>query len=389
MKEKITSEYLAWVEIDLAAISENIRAIKALAQSRRVEGALQNKKRNQSPEILAVIKADAYGHGMVAVANLLKKQKIGFLGVSDVREGLILRKNGFKEKILLLETPLPTQVKEVVEHNLIPTVCTKALAAALNNCAKASGRRVCVHIKVDTGMGRLGVAHHLAEEFIEDVSRFSNLSIQGLFTHFPLADTDPKFTRRQIQQMTDLVKRLKSKGCDIPYIHAANSAGFVGFNAEILNLARPGLMLYGLYPDKGLKNKIKLRPAMSVKARVIFTKQIPKGCGVSYGHLYVAPRNIKVAVISIGYSDGYFRNLSNKSSVLINGEVCSLLGRVTMDQIVVDVTKLKSVRLGQEVVVLGQQMGKEISADELAQKAGTINYEIVCNLGNRLPRVYK
>jgi len=385
-------QYMAWVEIDLRAVRHNFRQIRRLAARNFVPKPARRKspqKRTARPDILCIIKADAYGHGMLRVARVLNGLGANFWGVSDVTEGIQLRKNGFKKPILLLGPPLPTQVKDVIDFNLMPTVCTVSLAAALDTYARRLNRKIAVHVKIDTGMGRLGIWHQQARDFIEALLRFSHLNLDGLYTHFPLADTNPKFTRQQIRLLGNLVDELDREGIVIPYIHAANSMGLAGYKSYLFNLVRPGLMIYGQYPSAGLKKRIPLRPAMSVKARIIHVKRVPKGQGISYGHTFIAPRDMDVATLQIGYNDGYLRSLSNKAHVLAAGQRCPVVGRVTMDQIMVDVSAVKSPRVGMEVILLGQGKKSSISGDELASLAGTINYEIVCSLGNRLPRVYK
>ncbi|MDZ4242857.1 MAG: alanine racemase, partial [Candidatus Omnitrophota bacterium] len=345
-------------------------------------------RRPRAVAILAVIKADAYGHGMLRIASELDKLGADFLAVSDVAEGVQLRKHGIKKPVVLLESSLPFLAKQIVDYGLTPTVCHFPLASAIQRYASSVNKKVDVHVKVDTGMGRMGVRYEEAENFIKCLAAFPSLRVRGLYTHFPVADTDTRFTRRQINDLTDLVRRLDHQALVIPYIHAANSMGLGRYRMPVFNVARPGLMLYGLYPAENLRPTIRLKPVMSVKTRAIFVKHIPKGAGVSYGHTFVAKRRMTVATLPIGYQDGYFRCLSNKSCALVRGQRCPLIGRVTMDQIVVDVTGLKNVRLGEEVVMLGAQGRRQVSADELADHAGTISYEIVCNLGNRLPRVY-
>jgi alanine racemase len=241
---------------------------------------------------------------------------------------------------------------------------------------------------VDTGMGRLGVWHEEAFDFIRQVSRLRHLRIMGIFTHFPAADTDRAFTKEQIQHLYDLVKKLDRSGTIIPYIHAANSMGLAGYRTHILNAARPGLMLYGLYPHPGLRKKIFLKPVLSVRSRVIFLKEIKKGRSISYGRTFFTRRDMRVATVPIGYNDGYFRLLSNRAAVLIDGRRAPVIGRVTMDQIMVDVSRVKKARVGSPVTVLGVQKKECISADELAEHADTINYEIVCSLGGRLTHRY-
>ena len=364
--------FMTLTQIDLAAIRHNFKIL-----------------RKNSVEILPIIKADAYGHGMIEVATQLHLLGVKIFGVSDVVEGMELRRHGFKNDILLLESPLPSLVTDIVTCGLTPSVSTMVLAKALNKEAGGRGQKIKIHIEIDTGMGRLGIWHKEAAEFIRQIEGLPNLIIDGIFTHFPLSDSDSKFTERQLKNFADLLKSLGSMAQHVRYIHAANSMGLSNYKNAVLNLARPGLMLYGLYPREDLRRKINLKPVMSIKTHVLYVKTLEKGRGVSYGHTYVAKKKIKVATLAIGYSDGYFRIFSNKSSVLIHGKRCPIVGNVTMDQIIVDVSAVKSVKIGDAAVVLGQDKKHRITAEELGTLANTINYEIVCNLGNRLARVYK
>jgi len=323
------------------------------------------------------------------VGKLLNRCGLENFGVSDLAEGILLRKAGIKKTILLFESTLPQLAGRIITNNLIPTVCTLELAKALNRTAAKAHKKINIHIEIDTGMGRLGVWHKEAINFIKEIYPLKNLNIHGLYTHFPVAETDKSFTLSQVIKLSTLVKKLDQQGLVIPFIHAANSMGLAGYKTHVLNLARPGLMVYGLYPHRNLKKRIKLKPAMSVGSTVIYLKEVGKGRSISYGRTFIAKDNMKVATIPIGYNDGYLRQFSNKASVVIEGVRCPVVGRVTMDQIIVDVSKVKNVRIGSLVTILGKQKSKEISADELAGYADTINYEIVCALGNRLPRKYK
>jgi alanine racemase len=368
------SDRLTRAEIDLKAVRQNFRQLKRLAGK---------------TGILAVVKADAYGHGAVEVSRALVSAGVDWLGVSDAAEGIVLRQNGIKKPILLFESILPRFIREIVDHRLTPTVCTMEMARALSRYAQKKKRTVGVHVKVDTGMRRLGVWYSGAAGFIEEVHRLPGVTVEGLYTHFPLADRDRRFTLKQLAILEDILCALKKKDIAIRHVHAANSMGLIGFPHPVLTLARPGVMVYGLPPSLALRSKVALKPAMSVKTRVIFLKEILPGEGISYGHTFVASRPMKVATLAIGYHDGYFRALSNKAHVLIGGRKCPVLGTVTMDQTMVDVTHLNSVKPGDEAVVLGAQPPNSVTADDLAYWAGTINYEIVCNLGNLLPRVFK
>ncbi len=384
--------HTAWVEIDLKAVRHNFRAIRRLTRNNEVEGRVAQNipvGNIRTPQILSVVKADAYGHGMIPIVKELIELGTDFFGVSELSEGVILRKNGVKKPILVLETPIPWTVNQLVDFDLTGTVCTYSMASALNAYAKSANKKASVHVKVDTGMGRLGVRFDETIGFIKKIMRLPHIAVTGLYTHFPLADTDQDFTQKQIDAISGLVHDLDQQGLIIPYIHGANSMGVIGYKTRVFNLVRPGLMLYGLYPAQGYEQVIPLKPVMSVKARVIFVKTLEKGKGVSYGHTFVSKKAMKTATIAIGYNDGYMRAFSNKADVLIDGKRCRVLGRVTMDQIVVDVTGVSNVRPGSEVVIIGKQKKEVAPADDLAKHADTINYEIVCALGNRLPRVYK
>jgi len=238
-------------------------------------------------------------------------------------------------------------------------------------------------------MGRLGIWHEEAFKFICKMSELKNLRIMGIYTHFPAADTDRQFTNKQMNILYHLVKKLDQNGLIIPFIHASNSMGLAGYNTHIVNLSRPGLMLYGLYPHAGLKKKIILKSVLNVRSRVIFLKKVSKGRSISYGRTFFTKKDMFIATVPIGYNDGYFRLLSNKADVLVGGKRCRVIGRVTMDQIMVDVTKVSGVKVGSSVTIIGKQKKECISADELAHYGETINYEIICSLGNRLPKVYK
>ena len=363
-----------WAKVDLDAIKHNFHALKRFSDKRT--------------KILCVVKADAYGHGMLKVAKLLNREGADFFGVADINEGICLREHGIKKPVLLFESQLPSLAKEIIRYDLTAMVSNLDLATALNREAKRLKKRIPIHIKVDTGMGRLGVWYEDALAFIRSIRRLRNISLEGICTHFAASDTDEHFTRSQIDFFLRLVKQLKLHSISIPYVHAANSMGLVNYCVEDFNLVRPGLILYGLYPSQKLTTKITLKPALSVKSKIVFLKKITKDRSISYGRTFMAKKGMVIATVPIGYNDGYFRCLSNKSFVLVNGMRCPVVGCVTMDQLMVDVSKIKAPKIGMEVILLGRQGKQAISADELAHKANTINYEITCSLGNRLPRIY-
>ena len=339
-------------------------------------------------KILIPVKADGYGHGIIAISERLQSLGVDYLGVAGIDEGILLRKSGITVPVLILSTVLAFDLKPILDYKLIQTVCTKELAYKLDRQARKRNVLAPIHIKVDTGMHRIGVAYNRAYGFIKEISRLSNIKIEGVFTHFPCADNKPGFTKGQIRIFNELIERLDRVGIDIPLRHASNSSGVINYPEGHFNLVRPGLMIYGLYP-KRCAYKLLLKPILSLKTRITYLKTVPKGSGISYGHTYVTKHKVKIATLPIGYGNGYPRSLSNKSYCLISGQEAKIIGRVCMDQLMVDVTKIKEARIGQEAVLIGRQKNKSISVEELASLAGTIPYEIVSNLGGRVRRIYK
>jgi len=389
---KSSDLYLTQAVIDLGAIRHNLRILKQLARKNSCSSKSRRNLRDEgfsSGDLLAVIKADAYGHGMREIAKLVEKEKGVRIAVSDVAEGKTLRDAGIKGPILLLETSLPAQAPLIIRYNLTPTVCGWELAQSLNTSARGLKGPYSVHVKVDTGMRRQGINLDEAYSLISEIFCLKHLRLQGIYTHFPSADIDPGFTRRQMRVFQILIEALDRAGLNIPFVHASNSMALAGYTTGLFNLFRPGLALYGLYPSPALKRKVKLKPAMSVVSKIILIKSIAKGDGVSYGRTFTAKTSLRAAVIPIGYNDGYFRAFSNKAYVLVGGRRCPVLGRVTMDQIVVDISSVRNPETGMDVVILGRQGKEEITADDLARLAGTINYEIICALGRRLPKIFK
>lgn len=383
IKEEKALHPVSWVQVDLKALAHNWVQLTKLASSNM----------SYNAGIMPVIKADAYGHGMIPIARVLSNQGCKFFGVSNAQEGTLLREEGFKQKILLFESTLPSDAQTIIEQQLIPTVCNLELADQLDTIARGLNVDVPIHIKVDTGMGRLGIAEGDVLNFVKEIQeKYKNLKLEGIYTHFPLADTDRDFTFAQMRRFRDIVFSLENNFISFTYVHAGNSMGLGDYKSELFNLARPGLMLYGLYPLEDLKKKIHLKPVMSVKTKIIFVKTIKKGHGVSYGHTFKAKEETTIAVLPIGYSNGYLRSLSNRAFVLIHGVRCPVVGRVTMDQIIVDVSALalsgKLPHIGEEVVLIGHQKEGQIACEEVGEWAGTISYEIVCALGSRLPRIY-
>ncbi|MFH0771808.1 MAG: alanine racemase [Candidatus Omnitrophota bacterium] len=365
-----------WAEIDLDAIADNYRSIK----ERVGEGA----------GVLAVVKANAYGFGIIEVARSLLSEGVPYLGVACVDEAVILREAGVKSPILILSSILPEEIKEAVRHNLTLTLCEKGLSLCVDKAARALNKRVLAHLKVDTGMGRLGIWHDKAESLIEYVSDLKNVSLEGIFTHFSSADEEcAQYTFRQISDFKQLLEDVRLKGIEVRYVHAANSAGTILYKDSHFNMVRPGLMLYGLYPNDTTAKAIKLKPAMSLKTRIIFLKQTPAGRNISYGRSYTTERETLIATLPIGYADGLNRHLSNRGWVIIRGKRCPIVGRICMDHTMIDVGHLDKVSVGDEAVLIGSQADERITVEEIAHLLNTIPYEVVCWISSRVPRVYK
>ncbi|MDD5282468.1 MAG: alanine racemase [Candidatus Omnitrophica bacterium] len=360
-----------WAEVNLSNLEHNFRQVKS--------------RLRPQTKILVTVKADAYGHGLIPVSKRLAGAGVDYLGVASIDEGVRLRKAHIKTPILVLGLILEQDIQSLFTFKLTPTICDYELAVALSRKAVALKKPIRLHIKVDTGMGRIGVAHQDAFELVKKIHKLKSVIIEGIFTHFPFADSGRNFTAFQIKLFYKLVNELKKIGIAIPLVHAANSVGLINYRDSHFTMVRPGLVIYGLAPKPRLG--IKLKPALSLKTRVIFIKQVPAGYGISYGHAYITRRPAHIVTLPIGYGDGYPRNLSNLAPLLIGGKRFYVSGRICMDQIMVDVGKFKP-KLADEVVLIGKQGKEKITTEQLADLAGTISYEIVCGLGSRIPRIY-
>jgi alanine racemase len=362
-----------WAEINLNAIIHNLKQIQRFV--------------GKNAKVMAVVKADAYGHGIEEVAKAISSQGNFYFGVSSLQEGIKLREAGIKSSIVNLLPTLPEDIKETIHWDITPIISNGKIASLLNEESKRQGKIWSVHIKIDTGMGRLGISPDLAPAFIKKILEYENLSIEGIYTHFASADSDLEFTKHQLSLFLDVLRELKEQKIEIPLKHCANSAAIFSLKDSHLNMVRPGIALYGINPTQN--GTVELLPAMSVKAKVIEVKELPAGHSISYGRTYILPRRSRVAVIGIGYAQGFFRSFSNKGNVLIKEKRAPILGVVCMDQLVVDVREIEDVELGDEVVIMGRQGEEEITPWELAKLSGTIPYEILTSLGHQLPRVYK
>lgn len=376
LTRKVGTSRPTWTEIDLDAIAHNYHAIRA--------------RLSKGTNILAVVKANAYGYGMVEVARRLQKEKVPYLGVACVDEGIVLRKAGIRTPILVLSSVLPYEAAYALYYDLTLTVCDKELAAAIDKAARKLKRHAVVHVKVDTGMGRLGVWHDEAGRLIKDLLGFKNIIIEGIFTHFASADEeDVRYTVQQIENFKRLVAEMEINGIEIKYVHAANSAGAMLYKDSHFNMVRPGLMLYGLYPNRVLENVVKLKPALSLKTRIIYLKKTPPGRFISYGRTHMTERETVIATLPIGYADGLNRRLSNKGRMLVRGRRAPIVGRICMDHTMIDVGGIKGVKVGDEVTVIGSRKDGAITVEEAAEVLETIPYEVVCWISVRVPRIYK
>ena len=363
-----------WAEIDLGAIEYNYKQVKRLI--------------GKHINMMAVVKANAYGHGTVEVAGVLERLGIEYLGVATTDEAVRLRDHGVRTPILILGSVLPEEVKVAQEREITLTLAGEDLLREIAHVAK-DGPKIKVHIKVDTGMGRIGVWHEDALEFVKKASKEENIILEGIYTHFSIAGRDHFFTAYQLEAFEKLLAAIEKSWIKIPLKHAANSIATIDIKRSHLNIVRPGLILYGMYPKPSFQKMIKLKPALSLKTRIVYIKDTPAGRSISYGRTYITQKQTRIATLPIGYADGFFRNLSNKAEVLVRGKRAGVVGRVTMDQTMIDVGHIRGVSVGDEVVIIGRQGRDEIRAEKFARLAETIAYEAVCSISNRVPRIYK
>ncbi|MDY6896661.1 MAG: alanine racemase [Cyanobacteriota bacterium] len=367
----------AWVEINLAALSNNIVQIRQLLATKT--------------QFMAVVKADAYGHGAISVAQTALKAGASWLGVATVPEGIQLREAGIKAPILILgATYTREQVEAIARWNLEATLCDAKQALIFSDILETINfdSALRVHLKLDTGMSRLGTLWQDCSEFVQLVARLPHITIQSVYSHLATADSpDRTVMDLQHQRFENAIAILKDEGIEVPCLHLANSAGTLSDNSLHYDMVRVGLAIYGFYPSPHLRSTVDLHPVLEVKARVTHVKTIEKGAGVSYGHTFVAAKQMRLAVVGIGYADGIPRNLSNKMQVLIRGVKVPQIGNITMDQIMLDISSLPDVQEGEIVTVLGSEGKEKITAEDWASQLNTISWEILCSFKHRLPRV--
>jgi alanine racemase len=367
----------AWVEVDLRAIAHNVQQICCLL--------------SPHTDLMAVVKADAYGHGAATIAQTVLRAGASWLGVATIPEGIELREAGITAPILILgATNTAEQIREIARWHLQPTLCTpkQALIYSETMASLEPSDPLPVHVKLDTGMSRLGTPWEEAATFVQLVQGLPHLALASVYSHLATADDpNPTILRQQQQRFTAAIAQIAALGIQPPLLHLANSAGTLTDASLHYDIVRVGLALYGLYPAPHLRTVLDLQPALQVKARISQVKTIAAGAGVSYGHSFVADRELQMAVVAIGYADGVPRQLSNKIQVLVRGQRVPQIGAITMDQIMLDISTVPDVQEGEVVTLLGQEGVESISADDWATLLGTISWEILCDFKHRLPRI--
>lgn len=367
----------AWVEINLSALSYNVKQLLRIL--------------SPHTQLMAVVKADAYGHGAVTVAQTALESGASWLGVATVPEGIQLREAGIKAPILILgATHTPEQIHAIAQWKLQPTLISPKQALVFSNTLEAINCKtpLPVHVKLDTGMSRLGTNWQEAAEFVQLVQRLPHVTIASIYSHLATADSlDPTTMKQQQQRFEQAIAELKTIGIEPPCLHLANSAATLSDKALHYDIVRVGLAVYGLYPADHFRLSIDLKSVLQVKARVTQVKTIPPGTGVSYSHQFIASNELRLAVVGIGYADGVPRNLSNKMQVLIRGQRVPQIGTITMDQLMLDVSALPDVQEGEVVTLLGTEGKEQITAEDWANQLNTISWEILCGFKHRLPRV--
>ena len=360
-------------EIDLQALAGNLLGIR--------------KKVGRDVRVMGVVKANAYGHGILEVSRYLERQKIDYLGVANAEEGVLLREHGIRTPVHVFTLPSAQQAVLPIRYNLEPTVCSEEDAGLLNKHAQRAKRTVAVHLKIDTGMNRIGVRVRDLQKLLKSLAPMRRIDIKGVYTHFATADWhDKRFSRVQLTEFHQGLDILHKSGIEPELVHSAGSAGILDLPESYFSMVRPGITLYGYYPSRETTESIRLNPVLSLKSRVSLVKWIEKGESVSYGRRFYAPRRTRIATLPLGYADGYFRLLTGRSYALIAGKKFPIVGTICMDQLMVDVGT-HDIRPGDEAVLIGSQKKLSISAWDLASIVGTIPYEICTNISSRVPRI--
>lgn len=369
----------AWAEINLSNLDYNIKNIKA--------------KAGADKELIGVIKADAYGHGSVKCAEVLRENGVKTFAIATLQEAITLREAGATEEIIMLGLTPDMYADTIVDYDITPVVCDSINAKAISDAAAAKGKTVSGLIAVDTGMGRIGYLADEIETAIFDIKKIDmlpNFKIKGMFSHMSTADAyDKTYSHQQEEKYNKFYEALIKAGIEIPFRTLANSASIMELPSIYFDAVRPGIILYGCYPSNEVdKNQLSIKPVMSVKANIVHLKDVPENFSVGYGRKYISEKPARIATIALGYADGYPRPYSAQAKVIVNGVVCPIAGNICMDQCMIDVSAVPDVKVGDEVIVMGTDGVNTILADDIAEATGTINYEICCAFGQRLPKVY-
>jgi len=368
--------YRAWLEIDLQQITNNLEEVKRILTPRS--------------KIIGIVKSNAYGHGLSEVSRVFSNGGVSCIGVSTLEDAIIIRKNNINMPIIILNYTYPQLAEKLIEYDLVQTVYRTNFALQLNETALKLGKKIKIHVEIDTGMNRTGFHMDKAVNEIAYLHKLKGLYIQGIFTHFSCAaDDDKSYVFVQNNKFSEVISSLGNIGITIPEIHVANSAAFIEFPDLHFEFVRVGIALYGMYTSPYVDNmKMKISPAMSLKSRVVLINDVEEGTPISYSRNYITSRKSKIATIPIGYGMGYTRLLNKKAKVIINGKFAPVVGNICMEHTMIDVTDVKKVQVGDEVTLLGKQGNLSISIDDLSQWVGTINTEMVCMLGNTIPKIY-
>jgi len=360
--------------VDLDALRWNFRQIRAKVGSRI--------------KILSMVKANGYGHGATLVAATLVEEGSDAFGVATLEEGLELRQTGILSPIIVLAGAYIEQLDQYLKNNLTPAVHELQTLKQMEANVRERGATLHVHLKVDTGMGRIGLLATEIDSWLAEIKRLNALKLEGVFSHFSHAESvKGDYTQKQLQVFRSTVDRLRSEDIAPPLVHLANSAATISLPAAYFDMVRPGLMLYGIYPSTTMTHQVSLRPVLSWQTRILQLKKLPPGASISYGQTFITRRDSLIATLPVGYADGYPRLVSNRGEVLVRGQRAPVVGRVCMDLTMIDVTDIGGIREGDEVVLLGRQGESEISADEMAAWSNTISYEILTSIGARVPRI--
>ncbi|MGE4283101.1 MAG: alanine racemase [Clostridia bacterium] len=366
-----------WAEINLDHVAHNIKEIRRIT--------------SKDSLIMAVTKADAYGHGFLEVSKTLLANGADRLAVALLDEARQLRVNGITAPIMILGHTPEQWSHEIIEMDIIQTVFNYPSAQAISQAALAKKKIADIHIKLDTGMTRIGFdCSQDSLDMILNISKLPGINIEGIFTHFASADEkEDQYTRLQYKRFASMCNKLEECGVHIPVKHVCNSAGIIQFPEMHLDMVRPGIILYGLYPSEEIdKEKVLLKPVMELKSVITHMKEIESGIPVSYGRIFKTSQRTKIATVPVGYADGFSRILSETAMMIVGDSIVPVIGRICMDQCMIDVTDVKNISIDDEVVIFGRKNGMEISIEEIAKKLGTISYEVVCMVGKRVPRVY-